>query len=523
MHAGLFRNYTGGLNVSNLTLQGNVSNTYSGSGFLICGTLGDVDGSTALTANGIVLDGALINENTAESGYAPLLINNIGVNTTLSMTGVQTSASGYADLVGAAATSLIGDVGSETAANINLSFSNIALDARKAALAEAEADAALTAAYGTDKSIFSRATLLNSFQYNRDSSGAYNYTVDEDYPASGTQHRVTYGHEVTGSTEFSGREKQIQWQQQPARLPISIQSRQPCQRGVRVYLRRGHFLRYVYQPRSEGYHELRVNVAAASIDEGCGKYNDPYTITDGAQLVTFANIISGDTSMFVSAEIILPADISGTNMWCEDPETDVKYTFNGTNFVADGKPNKSLNDVRKYLAGAYYAISENITIPSEFCRLGNISGTDGSYSNAYAFRGVIVGNGNTVVNQSTALADQKLQRRGCEGPHRRRAVDDQPQPDCQPPPSGMTTPPTPVSATARWSARSWAATPLLTAWASALRTRPYLSAAAMPASSPWAAMSGRFWSTAAVIFRNYGRALAKHLPAHPGRLRRCGG
>lgn len=83
-----------------------------------------------------------------------------------------------------AATSLIGNVGSEKGQNISLIFSNIKFDA------------------SNENSIFKNATLLESFQHSdgAGSSAIYNYKWDDDWgtdSAGNIKHNVTYGREVS--------------------------------------------------------------------------------------------------------------------------------------------------------------------------------------------------------------------------------------------------------------------------------------------------------------------------------------
>ena len=106
MHCGLFRNVSGKLTVNGITMSGNVGNASDYCGALVCGTI-STDSTTPVSVyvDGVTLNGIKVNGgDTAE--YAPLLINIINKNTTLTLSDVKTPANGYAD--GAiAATSLI--------------------------------------------------------------------------------------------------------------------------------------------------------------------------------------------------------------------------------------------------------------------------------------------------------------------------------------------------------------------------------------------------------------------------------
>ena len=202
MHCGLFYNVTGGLNVNQLTLNGTVGRTSDGnSGALVYGTIsGSQNATSTVILNGITLDGITVyNRHThsvlddKKNDYAPLLINKISDYVTLDVTGVaQTIKYVNNNSTVIAGSSLIGDVGSTNGTNIRLSFSNIQLDARK------DIGSADNRYGGTTKTIFTRATLLNSFKYSDATScyGRYNFTDT----------KCTYGYEIgNGDTGVGGR------------------------------------------------------------------------------------------------------------------------------------------------------------------------------------------------------------------------------------------------------------------------------------------------------------------------------
>lgn len=179
IHCGLFYNVTDGLNVNQLTLNGTVGRTSDGnsgalSGALVYGTIsGSQNATSTVILNGITLDGITVyNRHTHSTlnDYAPLLINKISDYVTLDITRV-TQTSKYVNNK-IAGSSLIGDVGSTNGTNIRLSFSNIQLDARK------DIGSADSRYGNTTKTIFTRATLLNSFKYSDATScyGRYSFT-----------------------------------------------------------------------------------------------------------------------------------------------------------------------------------------------------------------------------------------------------------------------------------------------------------------------------------------------------------
>ena len=421
MHEAIFRNYTGNLTVNGLTVQGNVSNDTGKSGFIVRNMLGNTENLDKVTIKNIVLDGAVVNG----TGYAPLLINDIGKNVSLDMSSVSTKSGSYDTLIsggGYAASSLIGDVGSDTATNITLKFSDMVLDSRTTALLS---NTSLTGAYGTGRTIFSRATFLNNFAYANGGYAEYNYEHDEDYGSK--THHVTYAKEVSESVEYAGRENQYFNDDTYFTDPTTGSN------TTGEYDFSSGFLPHVYnydgqqitdngQPAYNYFHEIRVNLKSAAMESGCGHYNDPYVIKKGDVLSTVASIISGN--LLETHKIILPDDLANTtiavhdiDMWCDfvnDSGAALKdrtYQYNGTNFVEiDGNGNpvsggKTIDPdrVREYLAGAYYSIEADIELPADFVGLGALkAGTsDAGYENKYAFRGVIIGHNHTLYNLST--------------------------------------------------------------------------------------------------------------------------
>ncbi|MBP5618770.1 MAG: hypothetical protein J6X61_06485, partial [Clostridia bacterium] len=405
MHEGIFRDYTGDLTVNGLHLAGNVSNQHGGSasGFLVCGTMGGTNDTDSVTISNLVLDGAQVQRS---GTYGPLLIHKIGKNVTFSLAHVSATAGASGDAypntnTAAVASSLIGDVGNDTATNINLTFSDIALDARTTSGANTP--------YGTTRSIFDRATLLNSFRFLSGSLGEYNYNYNEDWP---TNHRVTYGKEVSESVEFAGRESHYY-----DYYGAGDHFTDPTGSCAAAYNFSSGWLRYVWQPYTDGsdlYHEIKVNVMDISLTAGCGQYNDPYRIDNGDMLATVANIISGKPDDGVV--VCLPTDIGGNyDMWCTNRTAHTDYVYNNaTNhkrFELVSDPTNtyvSTDTVREYLAGAYYSITAaQIELPAGYVGLGYQAPStwdSANYDCAFAFRGVIVGandgNSHTILNHS---------------------------------------------------------------------------------------------------------------------------
>lgn len=407
MHTAVFRNVTANITVTTgMTVEGNVPKlSDSFCGFLVAGTLGGLDTtSIRFNAANLTFDGVFVSNAGAYftgTAYAPLFINKVGKNTTLTIAGAAQSSTGYTAFAanGYAGSNLIGDVGNSTARAIYLTFTGLKFDARATATALGN----LGSAYGTTKSIFSRSTVLNSFLYAGESSGSYNYTAAEDWTNSSTPaHNVTYGKEITSSVEFAGR--QTEYYKTNPNDPSYFTHPTSYHETTSAYdfTTDNAFLPYVYVAYnlSEFKHELSVNVTFSSVIEGCGKYGDPYIIDDDDKLAIIAGIING-SDVGATVQIHLPTGTHGVSS-CDYTGTNyTKYLYNfGTdNFVSsNGGANQTNANVRKYLAGAYYVITKDITLSST--GVSAFSGLGGT-SAEYAFRGVLIGRGTpTITNQS---------------------------------------------------------------------------------------------------------------------------
>ena len=402
MHTAIFRNDPG----SNITvtgtgdglkLQGNVPKISDGfCGFLIAGTLGNSDTKNAkMVASKIVFDGAHIVTDTGaaltDSSYAPLLINKVGKNFSLTINAAEQSDTAYSSYSAGgkyAGSSLIGDVGSATARAIYLTFSNLKFDGRSSANSIGNMDTA----YGTGKSIFSRATILNSFRYAGESSGSYTYEIDADWSNSTTAvHNVTYGKEVTTSVEFNNKQKKY--------YGSTYYTHPTTYQAASEYDFSTGFLPYVYiaYNLAEYKRELAVNVTFNSEIEGCGKYDDPFIIDDDEKLPIISRIINNQ-NVGNSVVIHLPSDLTNYNHTATG-YTKYSYNFGVDNFTSsNGGTNMANANVRRYLAGAYYVITRDITLPGDYVGLGT---TDNDDNKQYAFRGVLIGRNITITNQST--------------------------------------------------------------------------------------------------------------------------
>lgn len=409
---------------------------------------------------GITLDGIHVHNfnPVSDAEYAPLLINqtsdfsrltikNVTVAgedsyknsnvTTLKTKNNVTGSSYYSQTAyPKIATSLIGNAGiSKDSKNINISFEEIQLDGRKSGTLSSNSD--LTDAYYSVESLFTKATLLNKLQY-QSGGGTYNYARTEDWTSNDhTPVKVTYGSEISDSSErkenfgkefwyYDGKTKDANgfttgnYTLPETHTPSSGNAGATLTGDVVSWTAQydfSGFLPYVYTKfinaatgGVDGAHQLNVNHTSASFG-GCGTYNDPYIITSGDDLVNIENIINGNYSDITLASIFLPTKsendavvFDSTAKW-EGMTGHKSYAKNGSGATStsityeNGTESISMEQLRTYLAGAYYKIDKNIEITSsKFTGLGDISSSADTFA---VFRGVIVGTGNEKITNKT--------------------------------------------------------------------------------------------------------------------------
>lgn len=408
MHAGLFRNVSGTIIINgSLSLEGTIPYINGNSGALIFGTIGGSTSSDAKISSktgSISLSGIKVHNK--DANYSPLLINKASGYVIMDIYNVSADGSKYSGGE-KIATSLIGKVGSDSAERIQVTFNSIKLDGRTT---DNTVESNLTGVYSTTSSLFTKATLLHSLSYSvgSGSSGIYNYEYSEDWATSHIG-GVTYGIEVYSSDSVNKDDNEYYYfKNNGDNRYITNPKTEPTTAGLTSAYVFNKFLPYVYVwgtsiGTSTTKHQLDVNHAAATFS-GCGTYNHPYTIaaTDADKsggLLTISKIIDDTNFTDSTFSISLPDDISTPSRWCNARGACTTYTFNGSNTFlhpTDSSKNKTLTDVRKYLAGAYYSLSTDIEISdTNFNGLGNSSNDD------YVFRGVIAGNDHTIINKTS--------------------------------------------------------------------------------------------------------------------------
>ncbi len=427
MHMGLFRNVTATINTKGtISLSGSVGVNDSYSGALICGNL---NGTLNTSKTGNIEFGrseiiklkpltvkyyslSLEDSNNKED-EKPYLIKSIGDKSVLDLNGVviYQGEDYYPGKI--YASSLIGDV---VGKGINLNFNNISIDGRN----KENVANALDAIYGTTRSIFKNAILLNKYDVDSTSVATYNFSQAEDWTNATTRAgAVTYGKELTSTIEFRNNnvsEENRYYEANgvngnyvaPETYPGSDYSSTFTDPTNTAYDFSSNFLPYVryYNSSVSGapaasntLHEIKVNVVSANLDTGCGTYDHPYEISGPKQLKDLATMIDGDTHI---NSIMLPVSDNGSHWCCTGIDEQGKSIHSCYLFVyknnryeyyeneTDTTPKYTweYDNVRKYLANAYYMITTPIT-------LDTFSGL-GAYNSTYAFTGVIVGKNSQV-------------------------------------------------------------------------------------------------------------------------------
>ena len=394
MHSGLFHDQDNGemtVNVKNVTFSGSIGKVAEdASGVLFSGSVGGSKTDNVLhiyTMNleQITLDGLIVYNIGATK--APMLLNQLGSYVTVSVETV--SAKNYASSgQKAAASSLIGDVGSGNGTQISISFSNIALPDQKVA----------------DGGIFTKATLLNSFQYADDgvAVGTYNFYHKDDYAGNThDHHNVTYGAEITdASDDTTAGTKEYKTLQQWYYDETLYGKEEGIVKDKDGSTDFRTYLPYVAEAYNTGKHthELKINQRVSNLTNGCGTYGHPYVITKASELIILAEYLAGGENAKPRKDWVVTITSDQNQLCSSANRLDVSYQYDGTNWVqvkqnsgewVEASPQVTLANavMYRYLLSAYYDIQgEADTAGGYELTLNNFKGLGNT---VYPFRGVI--------------------------------------------------------------------------------------------------------------------------------------
>lgn len=408
MHCALIGTHTGSLKVKNITLAGTVGSVVndagSSSGALVCCCIyGPVNETNVaqLEIDGLTLDGLKVDGVNGNTSYAPLLINEMQTCVNLSAKNISSTLS-YAK--GAtAATSLFGRLGvGKNSDQVTAKFEQISLPSQE------------------NNTIFTHASLLESFGYGSTSTGSADYTFTKADADAG---KVTYGSEIDGSTEYPG--KQL-WYYDEATYGaksgfVTVDGK--TDNDIRPWF--SGYLPYVYKGKATEngvqYHEIKVNQRLPKLLTGCGTYGDPYTVKDATEMNAIANYINNGTALD-GWEVTIAAD---QTILCErrsdktKTNNEVVYVYKQSN-PSESKwekrigettdSNQTLKDetMRRYIQSAYYSIE-----PPEGNKITVDAASFGGFGNkANPFRGVIVGDPKSSEPVTIEIKNNKGELRG---------------------------------------------------------------------------------------------------------------
>lgn len=402
MHCALIGTHTGSLKVKNVTLAGTVGSIVndagSSSGALVCCCIyGPINETNVaqLEMDGLTLDGLKVDGVNGNTSYAPLLINEMQTCVNLSAKNISSLSYAKGDT---AATSLFGRLGvGKNSDQVTAKFEQISLPSQK------------------NKTIFTHASLLESFGYGSTSTGSADYTFTKADADAG---KVTYGSEIDAKDkEYSGKQLWY-YDKETYATPnglVTVDKKPADAKNPRF----GDYLPYVYKGKAteDGvqYHEIKVNQRIPNLMTGCGTYGDPYAVTDATEMNAIANYINNSVALD-GWEVTIAADQSRlcerrnkTKIDSARTDNEVVYVYKQANGAgnkwekkngdATTDPSQTLSDetMHRYVQSAYYSIE-----PPEGNKITVDAASFGGFGNkANPFRGVIVGD----LGRSTAAIE----------------------------------------------------------------------------------------------------------------------
>ena len=402
MHCGLLRTMSANLTVDNVTLGGTIGIAVNDGDTSETGAVGTVSGALVcryiygsstsasvkqISINGLTLDGLTIDGVTDETGYAPLLINEMQTYVKLNVKNISTK--GYADGI-KAATSLFGKLGAgKDPDQVSATFSLINLPSLKS------------------NTIFTHASLLESFGYVKTGSAVYTFEKDDQ----NVRNMVTFGSEIDANGENNVYKGKQLWYYDEVGYGtddnlVNIGSVKADKTGESPQF--GGYLKYVNKGEASAgnvqYHEIKVNQRVPNLTMGCGTYGDPYAITKATELNTVAEYINTqnpsdgwEVTIAVNQETLCRRRLSSNNT---DNEVTYVYKLAKKTWERKTGPNTTdstdtLDDatMHSYLQSAYYSIEP---VDSEGRSADTLvldtTAFQGLGNQTNPFRGVVVGN-----------------------------------------------------------------------------------------------------------------------------------
>lgn len=399
MHAGLIRTFQSSgdsgskyLRVTSVILQGTVGlnrepgkNESPVSGALVVRKVEGVPSKTSaiVQTDGLTLNGLRVSGVDSNVNYAPLLVGNMTTWAGLDIKNLSIASGSYDNDNGGrvtAGTSLFGNLGGGNADMVSATFNRVSVPSSK------------------DGSIFTHASLLESFAYGDGKTGTASYTfVKKDQ----SDRMVTFGKEIDSTGEYHGSQFWYYDEEgygDSSNLVVDYEGRTANENDPKFK----DYLPYVYKSADgdaasshKSFHEIKVNQRIPSLVTGCGTYGDPYAIRNANELYAVSNFIrSGNAAAMDGWEVTIAKEqetLCTRRSDSGNSDNEVTYIYSTSNgWVNKDKQDDKLegDTMQRYLQSAYYSIepgdSGDIALDGDsFQGFGN---------EANPFRGVIVGN-----------------------------------------------------------------------------------------------------------------------------------
>lgn len=397
MHCGLLRTMSANLTVDNVTLGGTIGiavndgDKKSGgtvSGALVCRYIyGSSASVKKISIKNLTIDGLTVDSVTDKTDYAPLLINEM--QTYVSLDAENISTKGYAN--GAkAATSLFGKLGAgKDPDQVSATFSLINLPSLKS------------------NTIFTHASLLESFGYVKTGSAVYTFEKDDQ----NARNMVTFGSEIDANGKNNVYKGKQLWYYDEVGYGtddnlVKVGSVKADKTGKSPQF--GGYLKYVCKGEANAdnvqYHEIKVNQRVPNLTTGCGTYGDPYAITKATELNAVAEYINTpnasdgwEVTIAVNQETLCRRRSSS-----KSTDNEVTYVYKKAKKTWERKTGPNTTDstdtlddatMHSYLQSAYYSIEP---VDSEGRSTDTLvldtTAFQGLGNQINPFRGVVVGN-----------------------------------------------------------------------------------------------------------------------------------
>ena len=188
---------------------------------------------------------------------------------------------------------------------------------------------------------------MESYKYaaNDTSVATYNFYKSGDWNGDTYNHQVTYGKEISNSTEYKDLQK---WYYDIATYnkDEGLVKRENKETDFSTWLP----YVYVSHNKNNHSHEIKVNQRVFDITEGCGTYGDPYVIKDAGEMEIISEYMR--TNLPRTDWKITITDNQKTYCTSTNHST---FRYNGEHWVNEkNNETRSNSFMQRYIANAYY-------------------------------------------------------------------------------------------------------------------------------------------------------------------------